>query len=140
MPEEIIEDPTGLSVRLDDLTKIHNPLNETFIGAMGGIEYPLQPKETRTLPRHLCRHIAKHLCDKILQEKYRLANTWIDTAIRKKVMAQLLPEEVEEHPEKKVTDEQAQKSLNEELDKADKIDSPGGKFEKRPRADVKTEN
>ena len=93
-------------LRLDDLAKIYNPLSEDFTWQISGIDYLVPAKGIKLLPRWSCGIIAKHLADKILQEQHKVADSNTDTPLRRKVLAELLPEL--EAPT--VSEEEAEKS------------------------------
>ena len=112
-PYQVLPEP-----RLDDLTNVYNPLDEDFTWQIGGIDYTIPRKEKKLLPRHSCRLIAKHLADKILQEEYNVADTNRDTPIRKKVLAELLPDEAKEMGVV-ISSEEALKSAESEVKRAE---------------------
>ena len=107
-------------IRLDDLTLIHNPLDVDFVWPISGIDYTIPAKGDKQLPRWSCRIIAKHLADKILQEQYSVPDSNTDTPIRRKVLAEILPQEATEKGIV-VSDEEAQRSLDSELERASKL-------------------
>ena len=133
MPQD---DMKSEAIRLDDLTRIFNPLSEDFTWAYGGIDYTIPAKDEKLWPRHLCRHIAKHLVDKILQEKHNVSNTMHDTPIRRKILSSILISEAEENPDKVPTVSEAQKSLDKELEKDDSINRAGKEIPKKERTKV----
>ena len=111
-------------VRLDDQIDIHNPLDEDFTWAYAGIEYTLKAKKTREkLQRHFCKHLAKHLTDKILQEQYNVKSTWNDTPLRRKVLSTILISEAEANPERVPSLEDAQKALDKQIKDENKLNS-----------------
>lgn len=114
-----------------ETTTFVNVDDKEFIGYFDNEPYQFKAGESREVVKFVAQHLAKHLIDRILQEKYGVKNTLVDTPVRKDLLAKILPEEAKKVDYKPLTPEEKEKALSEVLDKqADTIKTLSLKTEK----------
>lgn len=115
-----------------DTTRFVNIYDEKFVFYINKQPREVESKEEKIMPLFVAQLGAKHLVDLILQKKYGIADSNRDSALRKSLFAQILPDIAEEVKVTPLSEEEFRKQINESLEKQkDVIATLHGKAEQK---------